>query len=226
MKTMILAAGRGERLRPLTDRTPKPLLPVAGRPMIEYTLEALASAGLTDIIINLAYLGNQIKSHLGNGQRFGAIINYSDEGETGLETAGGIIHALPLLGNEPFLLINGDIATDFPLSTLKTIKPELAHLVLVPNPEHHPKGDFGLDHDRVMEKAATIYTYSGIGVYHPNLFIDCKPGKARLGPLLRQTIKNKRISGEFFDGFWKDIGSRQRLEELNDLYQKKRTQNA
>ncbi|MGR9100746.1 MAG: N-acetylmuramate alpha-1-phosphate uridylyltransferase MurU [Gammaproteobacteria bacterium] len=222
MKAMILAAGRGERLRPLTDHTPKPLLPVAGRPLIEYTIEALVAAGFTELVINLAHLGEQIKDRLADGRRYGADIEYSDEGGGALETAGGIIHALPLLGKEPFVVVNGDIATGFPLSTLKNKRIDLAHLVLTPNPDHHLEGDFALEGDRVRLEGPEKYTFSGIGIYRPALFADLPPGKQRLAPILRRAIEQDRVSGEFYDGFWMDIGSRQRLKELESLYQKRR----
>ena len=156
MKAMILAAGRGKRLRPLTDKHPKPLLPVAGKPLIEYTIERLVSEGFQDLVINIAYLGAQIKETLGNGQRFNAKINYSDEGSNPLETAGGIIHALPLLGEKPFIVVNGDIATDFNFSTLKEQPIDLAHLILVPNPEHHPHGDFAIKNTLITVALASI----------------------------------------------------------------------
>lgn len=219
MKAMILAAGRGERMRPLTDHTPKPLLPVAGKSIIEYTINQLISEGFNDIIINHAHLGQQIESHLGNGQRFGANIQYSPEGEHALETAGGIINALPLLGNEVFLVVNGDIATDFPFAELKNLTVDLAHLVLVDNPEHHPQGDFGLDDmGMVTENCTEKLTYSGIGLYRPDLFSHTPAGSSKLGPLLRQAIPNQRVSGQKFAGFWMDIGTPERLQELNLLH--------
>ncbi len=222
MKTMILAAGRGERLRPLTDQIPKPLLPVAGKPLIEYTIEALVNAGFKDLVINIAHLGAQIKKVLGNGQRFGAAIQYSDEGDNALETAGGIIKALPLLGDQPFLVVNGDLATDFPFIELRQKQIDLAHLVLVANPEHHPQGDFGLQQNLISENSQTRYTFSGIGLYHPNLFSTLSPGKTPLGPLLRQAATHSRISGQLYRGFWMDVGTLQRLEELEDIYNKRR----
>lgn len=219
MKAMILAAGRGERMRPLTDNTPKPLLPVAGKTIIELTINQLISAGFTDIIINHAHLGEQIENHLGNGQRYGASIQYSPEGHQALETAGGIINALPLLGDEVFLVINGDIATDFPFSELKNQAVDLAHLVLVDNPEFHPQGDFGLDFTgKVIENSTEKLTFSGIGLYRPELFSNIPAGKSKLGPLLRQAIANQRVSGQKFAGFWMDIGTPERLRELNFLH--------
>ena len=216
MKAMILAAGRGERMRPLTDHTPKPLLLVAGKPIVEHTITQLVAAGFTEIVINHAHLGAQIEATLGNGQALGANICYSPEGEHGLETAGGIINALPLLGDEVFLVVNGDIATDFDFATLKNIPVDLAHLVLVANPEHHPEGDFGLDDTGlVYEHAHEQYTFSGIGLYSPKLFHNLPAGSRKLGPLLRQAIAKQQISGQKFIGFWIDIGTPERLQELN-----------
>lgn len=165
MKAMILAAGRGERMRPLTDHKPKPLLEANGKPLIVHTINQLVAAGFSDIVINHAHLGQQIEDHLGDGQAFGASIAYSPEGEA-LETAGGIIKALPLLGDGPFLVVNGDIATDYPYAILKNQDFDLAHLVLINNPEHHPEGDFALDSaGQVLETGAEKWTFSGIGLY-------------------------------------------------------------
>ena len=219
MKVMILAAGRGERMRPLTDHTPKPLLPVAGKTLIEHTIKQLVAAGFNDIIINHAHLGQQIEQHLGSGQQYGATIHYTPEGEQGLETAGGIINALPLLGDAVFLVVNGDVATDFPFAELKNRAVDLAHLVLVDNPEHHPQGDFSLDDTgKVTEKDAEKLTFSGIGLYSPELFSNIPAGSGKLGPLLRQAMSSRRVSGQKFAGFWMDIGTPERLQELNHLY--------
>ena len=218
MKAMILAAGRGERMRPLTDHTPKPLLKVAGKPLIEYTIDALVAAGITDIVINLAHLGEQIQDYLGDGSRFQASINYSNEGKNGLETAGGIKKALPLLGKQPFLLVNGDISCDFPLQSLISRDCDLAHLVLVNNPPHHRAGDFTLDSQSIVSpEGIPKYTYSGIGLYHPDLFAELAQGKAALAPLLKKAMLTKRITGELYSGFWMDIGTVERLEELKRL---------
>jgi MurNAc alpha-1-phosphate uridylyltransferase len=219
MKAMILAAGRGERMRPLTDHTPKPLLKVAGKALIEHTLDQLVDAGFTEIVINHAHLGQQIEAALGDGYRYGARIRYSPEGEQALETAGGIINALPLLGSEPFLVVNGDIATDFPFATLHDVPVDLAYLVLVDNPPHHLKGDFGLDaQNRVVEDGEELLTFSGIGIYHPALFDDMPPGVRKLGPLLRQAISRHRVSGQKYDGFWMDVGTPERLQTLDNYY--------
>ena len=214
MRAMILAAGRGERMRPRTDTTPKPLLPVAGRPMIEYTIEALAKAGFVDLVINIAHLGEQIRHHLGDGDHFGVRIEYSDEKERALETAGGIKQALGLLGDDPFLVVNGDIATDFQFSRLLDRSVDLAHLVLIANPSHHPEGDFALNGERLTLTDQPRYTFSGIGLYRAELFAHCAPGPNRLAPLLRTAIGEARVSGELHPGFWLDIGTQQRLEEL------------
>ncbi|MGR9106545.1 MAG: N-acetylmuramate alpha-1-phosphate uridylyltransferase MurU [Gammaproteobacteria bacterium] len=213
MKAMILAAGRGERLRPLTDTLPKPMLPVAGKPLIEYTIESLVASGFRDIVVNLAYLGHRIESALGNGHRFGARLEYSHEGETGLETAGGIVHALPLLGEEPFLVVNGDILTDYPFAELRSCKADSAHLILVANPPHHAQGDFALRHDRLVTGESDLLTFSGIGVYSPAFFTGCQPGKLPLAPLLREAIARGEVRGEFYNGFWMDLGTFGRFRE-------------
>ncbi len=220
MKAMILAAGRGERMRPLTDHTPKPLLKAHGKPLIEYTIAALVKAGISEIVINLAHLGEQIHSHLGDGSRYQAHISYSAEGKTGLETAGGIKKALPLLGHAPFLVINGDISCDFPLQNLLNKQVDLAHLILVDNPAHHPEGDFALQAETlVAQNGSPKYTYSGIGLYHPDLFNRIDQGKAALAPLLKSAMRDKRISGELYTGFWMDIGTPERLDVLNNRLQ-------
>lgn len=218
MKAMILAAGRGERMRPLTDVTPKPLLEVGGQPLIEYHLLNLASAGFTDIVINLAHLGEQIRTALGNGERFGVRIDYSDEGEEALETGGGIFRALPLLEPGPFVVVNGDVWCDYPLSELPHLTHSLAHLVLIDNPAHHSQGDFvlreGLVHDA---EAGERLTFSGIGVYHPHLFAGCEDGRFPLAPLLRRAMRDSRVSGEHYTGVWMDVGTPSRLQQLDRL---------
>ncbi|MFZ2406318.1 MAG: nucleotidyltransferase family protein [Methylobacter sp.] len=223
MKAMILAAGRGERMRPLTDHTPKPLLLAAGKPLIEYTIEQLVANGFNDIVINHAHLGLQIEQRLGNGNRLGANLSYSPEGGQALETAGGIINALHLLGGEAFLVVNGDIATDFPFAELKNLAVDLAHLVLVDNPAHHPDGDFGLDKSgRVILNGAEQFTFSGIGLYRPELFNGIPSGPGKLGPLLRQAIAGGRVTGQKTDGFWMDVGTPERLQELDFYYTQQR----
>ncbi len=182
--------------------------------MIEYTIAALVDAGFIDIVINVAYLGEAIEQTLGNGDRFGAGLSYSREGETGLETAGGVVHALPLLGDGPFLVVNGDILTDFPfhrLRTRRTRRTRPAHLVLVKNPPHHPGGDFCLDGDRLVSTGEEALTFSGIGVYTADFFSACRPGKLPLGPLLREAVKRNRVSAEVYQGFWMDLGTLDRL---------------
>ncbi|MEQ1621620.1 MAG: N-acetylmuramate alpha-1-phosphate uridylyltransferase MurU [Methylococcales bacterium] len=223
MKAMILAAGRGERMRPLTDHTPKPLLSAAGKPLIVHTIEQLVAAGYHEIIINHAHLGQQIEQSLGNGNQFGAEIRYSPEGNQALETAGGIINALPLLNNEVFLVVNGDIATDLPFSELKTQPVDLAHLVLVKNPVHNPNGDFGLESTGSISDTLTKkFTFSGIGLYHPELFRRFPNGIRKLLPVLMQGIAEQRVSGQLYSGFWMDIGTPQRLQELDSYYQQRR----
>ena len=267
MKAMILAAGRGERMRPLTDHTPKPLLKAGGRRLIEYHIDALVAAGLREIVINHAHLGSQLEASLGDGARYGAQITYSadtPEGEA-LETGGGIFKALPLLGDAPFAVINGDIWTDYPYSHLPLapqgmaavpalpatcmdalvsreseargsgcrerppaalMHPCMAHLVLVDNPPHHLKGDFTLraPHKRVPGTDYHVYdpapgeatlTFSGIGVYCPELFAGCTPGKFQLAPLLRKAMQQHAVTGVHYTGQWMDIGTPQRLDELD-----------
>ena len=212
MKAMILAAGRGERLRPLTDHTPKPLLDVRGKPLIVHHLEALARAGFDDVVINLCWLGEQIRERLGDGETHGLRITYSDE-DTALETAGGIQQALPLLG-ERFVVVNGDVFTDYDFSRLR--EPDsLAHLVLVDNPDHHPD-DFSLDGDRVLNTGQTMHTFSGIAQYHRDFFANLEPGRQALAPLLRAAIDRGQVSGELYPGQWIDIGTAERLNHLKD----------
>jgi len=212
---MILAAGRGERMRPLTDRTPKPLLRVAGKPLIVWHIERLAAAGIRRLVINHAHLGEQIEQALGDGHRWGVHIDYSREGEgRALETGGGIFKALPLLGERPFLVINGDIWCDCDLARIRPAAGSLAHLLLVDNPSHHPGGDFGLKAGQVVDAEPRL-TFSGIGVYDPALFADAAPGAFPLAPLLRRAMANGRVSGEHFRGSWVDVGTPERLEELD-----------
>jgi len=217
MKAMILAAGRGERMRPLTDTTPKPLLEVGGKALIEHHIEAVVRAGFHDIVINHAWLGYQIEQYLGDGARFNATIHYSSEGAKALETGGGIFKALPLLGPETFLVINGDIFTDFDFTTLPTQIDGLAHLVLVDNPAHNPVGDFVLQEGRVHSDGPDMLTFSGIGLYRPQLFAGCRPGAFPLAPLLRQAMAQGQVTGTRFQGLWLDIGTPQRLAELNEM---------
>ena len=218
MRAMILAAGRGERMRPLTDRTPKPLLPAGGKPLIAWHLERLARAGFTDIVINHAHLGDQIEAALGDGGRYGVSIRYSPEAEA-LETAGGIAQALPLLGEAPFLVVNGDIYTDIDFRPLREKLPDacLAHLLLVDNPPQHAEGDFVLRQGRlVADDGSTRLTFSGVGVYRPELFAGIAPGaKAKLAPLLHAAIAENRVSAEHYRGLWVDVGIPERLHALD-----------
>jgi MurNAc alpha-1-phosphate uridylyltransferase len=218
MKAMILAAGRGERMRPLSDALPKVLLEVRGKPLIVRSIEALSRAGIRDIVINHAHLGRMIEAALGDGGRYGVAIRYSAEG-VALETAGGIAKALPLLGAAPFLAVNGDIFCDFEFSSLagRTLGGDLAHLVLVPNPPHHLEGDFSLRGARVAEGGGPKSTFSGIGLYQPALFAGIEPGaKGQLAPLLRAAMARRLVSGEIHRGQWHDVGTPQRLAELNE----------
>lgn len=223
MKAMILAAGKGERMRPLTLHTPKPLVQVAGVPLIEYHIRALAAAGFTELVINHAWLGKQIEDYLGDGWRFGVRIVYSPEGEP-LETGGGIFKALPLLGAEPFLVVNGDVFTDYAFAALRQPLVGLAHLVLVDNPAHHPQGDFILAAGQVHDGEATgeRLTYSGLAVLHPRLFAGSAPGAFKLAPLLREAMAAGQVSGEHYGGCWVDVGTHERLAEVERLLQEAR----
>lgn len=218
MKAMILAAGRGERMRHLTENTPKPLLKVAGKALIEYSLEGLANAGFTEIVINVAYLGQQIQDYCGDGSSWGVCIQYSNEGETALETAGGIAKALPLLGEKPFLVVNADILFDYPLVELRNKQVDWAHLVMIDNPSHHLQGDFCLQANGMLsEQGDPKFTFSGIGVYHPAMFADVPVGKPlKLRPLLNAGMQHQQISGEYFSGLWLDIGTPERLQEISN----------
>lgn len=218
MRVMILAAGRGERMRPLTDRTPKPLLPAGGKPLIIWHLERLAAAGFHDLVINHAHLGAQIEAALGDGSRWGVSIRYSPEPPGALETAGGIAQALPLLGSAPFLVVNGDIFCDWGVAQAKAaLAPgDLAHLVMVNNPPQHPQGDFSLQDGKVSPEGAPKFTFSGIGVYRPELFSSITRGQpARLAPLLRAAMGEARVSGELHRGCWTDVGTPERLAQLD-----------
>jgi len=211
---MILAAGRGERMRPLTDATPKPLLQVRGQPLIERHVTGLVQAGIERIVINLAWLGSQIRAYLGDGSRYGAAITYSEEG-TALETAGGIFRALAHLSSGPFAVVNGDIYTDFPFATLALAADQDAHLVLAPNPPQHPRGDFGLEQGAARAIAPDLYTFTGIAVYRPSFFAGCVDGVFPLKPLLLRSMAANRCSAQLYTGLWEDVGTPQRLEALN-----------
>jgi len=214
---MILAAGRGERMRPLTLDRPKPLLEVGGLPLIVHHLHALAMAGFRDVVVNVSWLGSQIKAALGDGSRYNVRLAYSDEGPEPLETGGGIFRALPLLGPAPFLVLNGDVWTDYPYAKLReSLRPaDLAHLVLVGNPDHNPTGDFVLRDGRIVEEPGERLTFSGVGVYRLGLFDGCQDRIFKLAPLLRAASRAGRVSGEVHDGDWLDIGTPERLAELD-----------
>jgi MurNAc alpha-1-phosphate uridylyltransferase len=214
---MILAAGRGERMRPLTDTTPKPLLPAGGKPLIQHHIEALSAAGVKDIVINLAWQGAMLREALGDGARFDVRLHYSDEGAEALETGGGIFNALHLLGEDPFIVVSGDIWTDFPMATLGTrlANSDVAHFVMAPNPDFHPRGDFVLTDGRVREGERQRYTYANIAVLTREFFADCQPGKFPLVPVMRRWIREDRVSGELYEGAWRNVGTPAQLNELN-----------
>jgi MurNAc alpha-1-phosphate uridylyltransferase len=218
MKAMILAAGRGERMRPLTDHTPKPLLKVGGKSLIVWHLERLAKAGFKEIVINHAHLGEQLEQALGDGGQWGMHIQYSPE-KIALETAGGIANALPLLGAEPFLVVNGDTFTeiDFGVLTNALQANNHTHLVLVNNPPQHPNGDFAIEAGRLKNTGEKMLTFSGVGVYHPDLFASVTRGEpAKLAPLLRQAIAENQATAEYYQGVWHDIGTPERLNMLDE----------
>jgi len=228
---MILAAGRGERMRPLTDSVPKPLLRVHGKPLIERHVERLAEAGIIHLVINLAWLGGLIRDYLGDGGRYGVSITYSDESPRALETAGGIFRALPWLGRDAFLVVNGDVLTDYPFGELHLEDSLLAHLVLVPNPPQHLQGDFGLAGGMVTAAAGGVaggadvasvagrFTFSGIALYRPEFFAGCVDGTFPLKPLLLQAIEAGRCGGELYTGLWQDVGTPERLAAINAIAQ-------
>ena len=215
MIAMILAAGRGERLRPITDALPKALVEVRGETLLERHLRALRAAGIDDVVINLGWLGDRIVDRVGSGERFGLTVVYSPEGDNVLETGGGIHRALPMLGDAPFLVVNADVYTDMPLPAPAPAERDLGHLVLVPTPAHKRRGDFGLEGGRVRNGPEAALTFSGIAVYRPELFADCRPGRFPLAPLLREAADSDRLSGERYAGLWSDVGTPDRLSELN-----------
>lgn len=215
MKAMILAAGRGERMRPISDRRPKPLLEAGGYRLIDFHLAALRRAGIHEVVINLSWLGDQVREALGDGSRHGLSINYSPEGPTPLGTGGGIHRALPLLDADPFLLVNGDVWIDLPFGELRRPAGSLAHLVLVPNPLHHPGGDFGLEAGGNVTAAPTPLTYAGLAVLDPRLFEGCETGTFPLKPLLDRALAAGRLSGQKHEGNWSDVGTPERLVALD-----------
>jgi MurNAc alpha-1-phosphate uridylyltransferase len=212
MRAMILAAGRGERMGALTATQPKPLLTVGERSLIEHHLVRLAASGIVEVVINLSYRGAAIRKHLGDGSRYGVSIAYSEEGEPPRETAGGIVQALPLLGLEPFLLVNSDVYTDFEFRIL-TERPRVPALVLVPNPAHHPRGDFGLDAAGMVSATPPLFTYAGIAVFDPRGFAGLAPGRRPLKPWLDEAIARRELVGLRFSGRWLDVGTPERLAE-------------
>lgn len=214
MRAMILAAGRGERLRPLTDTTPKPLLDINGKTLIEYHLERLANTGFREIVINLAHHGDMIRDTLGNGSNWGLNIHYSQEPTGALDTGGGIQQALGLLGESPFAVLNGDVFSQYPLARLRAIKCDQAHLVLVPNPEHNPNGDFSLSAGHVSEQGEPRLTFSGISVYNPRFFAGVSSGRYSVVPMLIAAMNTQQVTGEIYRGVWHDVGTLERLETL------------
>ena len=211
---MILAAGRGERLRPLTDTTPKPLIEVGGKHLIEYHLERLAAAGFREVVINLSHLGDRIRDTIGDGSTWGLQIHYSAEPPGALGTGGGIQQALPLLGDSPFAVINGDVFSLYPLARLRAVKCDHAHLVLVPNPDHNPGGDFELEGGYVNSNGEQRHTFSGISVYHPRFFASANAGNFSVVPMLQAAMTLKHVTGELYKGVWHDIGTLERLKAL------------
>jgi MurNAc alpha-1-phosphate uridylyltransferase len=215
LKAMILAAGRGERMRPLTISRPKPLLDAGGHRLIEYHLASLARHGITEAVVNLSWLGSQIREALDDGRRHGVAIRYSDEGPEPLGTGGGIFRALPLLGDGPFLLINGDVWSDFALESLRRPAGSLAHLVLVENPPHHARGDYSLDATGIIHALPNRLTYAGVSVLDPALFAGCRDGAFPLKPLFDRAMEAGRLTGQRHDGAWTDVGTPQRLAALD-----------
>jgi MurNAc alpha-1-phosphate uridylyltransferase len=215
MKAMLLSAGRGERLRPITDTLPKPLVQVGGKPLIAWHLAALARAGIREVVINVSWLGEKLRAALGDGRDFGVRIDWSEEGPVPLEAGGGIFRALPLLGAGPFLVVNSDIWTDLPFAGLNLPPDAHAHLVLVPNPPQHPRGDFGLEADLVVNRDSGRFTYCGVGLYRPEFFSGCVDGRFALLPLLNRAIGARRVRGELYHGQWSDVGTVERLAGLN-----------
>lgn len=217
MKAMILAAGRGERLRPLTDSIPKALIEVGGQPLIVHHLHNLAKCGINDIVINLAHLGDKIKSRLGNGEQFGVNISYSEEPKGGLETGGGIVKALPLLGDEPFVAVNADIYCNYDFKQLLKLQGQPAHLVLVENPPHNKKGDYNINGNHLITSTdGNPFTFSGIAIYHPKFFHNCEIKRFSVTTMVKHSCKKKLITAECFNDVWHDIGTEKRLRDARD----------
>ena len=215
MIAMLLAAGKGERLRPLTDSVPKALVEVRGEALLERHLRSLVAAGVETAVINLGWLGDQILERVGSGERFGLNVIYSQEGDNILETGGGIHRTLPMLGSEPFLVVNADIFTDMPVPDIKLGDRDLAHLVLVPASADKESRDFALSGDRVCNRGKPMYTFSGVSIYRPAFFDGCEPGRFSVVPMLRAAADAGRISGSVYAGLWRDVGTPERLAELN-----------
>jgi MurNAc alpha-1-phosphate uridylyltransferase len=217
MIAMILAAGRGERLRPITETVPKALVEVRGRSLLERHLENLKEAGMETVVINLGWLGEKIAERVGSGRAFGLNVIYSPEGDDILETGGGIHRALPLLGRDPFLVVNADIYTDMPLRPVELDESDAGHLMLVPQPAHKQHGDFDLRDGRICESPDPALTFSGVAVYRPEFFAGCEPGRFPLAPMLKAAAREGRLAGSFYEGMWEDVGTPERLAELNRL---------
>ncbi len=214
MMAMVLAAGRGERMRPLTENRPKALLEVAGRPLIEHHLESLKSAGIDNVVVNLGWHGEQIAERIGSGASWGLTVAYSPEGDNILETGGGIHRALPLLGDKPFLVVNADVFTDMPMPQ-ELADDAMGHLVMVPTPEHKAAGDFDLEDGLIAVADDPALTFSGVAVYRPEFFADCEPGRFPLAPMLKEAAQAGRLTGSLYEGLWVDVGTPERLETLN-----------
>ncbi len=214
MKAMILAAGKGTRMQPLTKAIPKPLVEIHGKPLIVYHLEALATADITDVIINVSEYSKKIMPTLDDGSDYGINIHYSIE-ETLLDTGGGIVNALPILGDAPFIIINGDVWTDYPMQQLKRQPEKLAHIVMVDNPAHRPQGDFYLHDNHVTSTGENKLTYAGIGIYTPEFFAGCVKEKFSLGPLLHEQVAKQQVTGEYYQDIWQVVDSPAQVQELN-----------
>ncbi len=214
MRAMILAAGRGERLRPITDEIPKPLIDVGGQSLIERRLENLRSAGIRTVVINLGWLGDRIVERVGTGAQYGLEVIYSQEGDNILETGGGIHKALPMLGSEAFLVVNGDIYTDMPVPEVELASESLGHLVMVPTPDYRDSGDFNLEAGLIRNGVDAAYTFSGVAFYRPEFFDGCEAGRFSIAPMLRAAADHGQLSGSLYEGFWADAGTPERLETL------------
>jgi MurNAc alpha-1-phosphate uridylyltransferase len=211
---MILAAGRGERLRPLTDETPKSLIDAGGRSLLERHLDRVRAAGIRTVVINLGWLGDRIVERVGSGRRYGLEVVYSQEGDNILETGGGIFKALPTLGDEPFLVINADIFTDMPVPDVVLADDHLGHLVMVPSPGYRDGGDFDIDDGLIRNTSTQSLTFSGVAIYRPGFFADCEAGRFPLAPMLREAAERGQLSGSLYDGQWADVGTPERLAAL------------